>query len=139
MRHAPIPGPLVKQITSISSPKSFNENEERDSLLLLSSNASRKASSVKSKITFLWWLAVSRGRKPLPVGAQYVRRLLLKIVPSLVTMPTPILFADPSNPMAIVLFFFILFHIYYGAMRGSRCEKISKERKKNAKKEIRDF
>jgi len=51
-------------------------------------------------------LAVSRGRKPLPVGAQYVRRLLLKIVPSLVTMPTPILFADPSNPMAIVPFFF---------------------------------
>ena len=103
IKHAPIPGPLVKQITSISSPKSFKENEPEVVVL----NASRKASSVKSKSTFLWWLAVSRGRKPLPVGAQYVRRLLLKIVPSLVTIPTPILFADPSKPMANVLFFFL--------------------------------
>jgi len=101
IKHAPIPGPLVKQITSISSPKSFKENEPEVVVL----NASRKASSVKSKSTFLWWLAVSRGRKPLPVGAQYVRRLLLKIVPSLLTIPTPILFADPSKPMANVLFF----------------------------------
>ena len=52
-----------------------------------------------------WWCsAVSRGRKPVPGGVIKVFRGLARISPSEVTIPTPILLAEPSKPMHIVGF-----------------------------------
>mmetsp|Transcript_20423 Transcript_20423/g.30904 ORF Transcript_20423/g.30904 Transcript_20423/m.30904 type:complete len:121 (+) Transcript_20423:465-827(+) len=89
----PIPGPFVKQITSIC-----------DGSIFASSSAVLTNATI-----FCWWChAVSFGKKPVPGGVMYVflgfDRISYPSAEVYLTIPTPTLFALPSIPNAITFF-----------------------------------